>query len=226
MQRRRTPALAAVTSLAAVLVPLAHAAGGHHAVDDAALLEPGQCQVEAWFDRENGNARSLLHVGPACRVGAVEFGLNLDRARSAGAAAPTGYGAQLKWARSLHERWSAGLVLALAGQDKSPGYAGSSLVVPITWQATDSVLTHLNVGRDFRHRQPDLNRAGLALEWAPLDAGSIVAERYREGGNNFWRVGARWAVNPSTSIDLSQARGLHGRVPAWWTLGLTWVFER
>ena len=77
--RQRTTLAALTSSLAAV--SSAQAAGGHHAVDDAALLEPGQCQVETWFDHELGGERRLLHVGPGCRVGAVEFGLNFDRAR-------------------------------------------------------------------------------------------------------------------------------------------------
>ena len=43
----------------------AHAAGGHHFVDDAALLEPGQCAVETcqvstahW----PGSSLSLIHI--------------------------------------------------------------------------------------------------------------------------------------------------------------------
>jgi len=216
---------AAIAGLAATVAPV-QAAGGHHTVDDAALLEPGQCQLEVWFEREAGNARSLLHAGPACRAGPVQLGLALDRERSDASPATSSFSAQLKWARPLDERWSVGAVLALAGQDRSPRYVGSTIVIPVTWKATDTLLAHLNVGRDFRHRQRDLNRAGLALEWAPLETGSLVAERYWEGGAHFRRVGARWALTPSTNIDLSQARGLHGSAPAWWTLGLSWTFER
>ncbi|MES1264956.1 MAG: hypothetical protein ABUU24_04795, partial [Variovorax sp.] len=58
--------------------------------------------------------------------------------------------------------------------------------------------------------------AAAQLKWAR----SIV------GGANFWRVGARWYVTPSTTVDLSPARGLNGNAPAWWTLGLTRMFDR
>lgn len=54
----------------------AQAAGGHPAVDDANLLEPGQCKLELWGERESGAARTLVHAGPGCRVGAVELGLS------------------------------------------------------------------------------------------------------------------------------------------------------
>lgn len=53
-------------------VPRARAAGGHHAVDDAAILEPGQCYIETWLGRETRGARRLLHAGPACRVAGVD----------------------------------------------------------------------------------------------------------------------------------------------------------
>lgn len=89
---------------------------------------------------------------------------------------------QLKWARAIGNNWSAGVVLVRAGQDRSPNYLGSTLVVPVTWQASESVLVHLNAGRDLRHGQPDTSHAGVALEWAPQAAWAFVAERFREGG--------------------------------------------
>ncbi len=204
----------------------AQAAGGHHAVDDAALLEPGQCQLETWWDRESGGARTLLHAGSACRTGPVELGLNIDRLRLDGAGTTSIAGAQLKWTRTVRDGWSAGFVLGVAAQDHSPRYLGSTLVVPISWQATETLLTHVNLGRDFRQGQFDTHRAGLALEWSPLTAWSFVAERFRESGANFWRAGARWSLTPSMNLDLSRARALDASAPAWWTFGLTWGFDR
>ena len=204
----------------------AEAAGGHHAVDDATLLEPGQCQLETWLDRESGDARSLLHTGLACRIGAVELGLNLDHVRPSGAGATTGLSMQAKWARALDDRWSAGVVLVLAAQDRAPSYLGSTFVVPVTWQASETLLAHLNLSQDFLPGQRDRRHADFALEWSPLDTASFVAERYSEGGADFWRVGGRWAMTSSTNLDLSRARGLHGNTGVRWTLGLTWVFDR
>ena len=90
-----------------------HAAGGHHSVDDAAILDAGQCQVETWTDQHANNAQDLLHVGPACRVGMVEIGLNLEREHGSEGrtvrASP-----QVKWAFAIGDSLSAG-VLATAG---------------------------------------------------------------------------------------------------------------
>jgi hypothetical protein len=83
---------------------------------------------------------------------------------------------------------------------------------------------HGNVGRDFQRAQPDSSRAGIAVEWTASAAWSLVAERFGEGGSDFWRAGARWNITPSASVDFSRARALGGA--AWWTLGFSWVFER
>lgn len=224
-KRRLRRASALPAALLACSLP-ARAAGGHHAVDDAAILDPGQCQVETWADREAGGARTLLHAGPACRVGQVELSLNLDRTRLSGTTTTTAAGPQLKWATALDERFSLGLVLSTTWQDRRPHRAGSTLVVPLTWQAAETLQVHVNAGRDFRRHEADSGRAGAALEWAPWPAWSFVAERFRESGADYWRVGARRMLTPDLNVDLSRARGLDGAAPAWWTAGLTWAFDR
>jgi len=203
-----------------------HAAGGHHAVDDAALLEPGRCQIETWHDHGLGTGRSLLHLGPACRVGAVELGVDVNRVRAAGSGTTTVTGAQVKWARAINADWSAGVVFGVAGHDGAPQFLGSALVVPVTWKASETLLAHANIGRDFRHGQSDSRRTGIALEWTALATASFVAERFDEGGASFWRAGARWAITPALDFDISRASGLGHAGSAWWTVGLTWVFSR
>lgn len=209
----------------ACAVSLARAAGGHYAVDDAALLEPRQCQLETWFDREAGDARRLLHVGPSCRVGAVEVGLNLDRVRLGDSSMTTVMGPQLKWAGAVTEQLSIGVAAAANWQSHAPRYLGSTLVVPVSLQLSDQWLAHINVGRDFRARQSDSSRAGAALEWSPNTTWSVIGERFRDGGANHWRLGGRWSVTPSMSLDLSRAQGLGSKPPPWWTLGLNVVID-
>ena len=202
------------------------AAGGHHAVDDAAILDPGQCQLEVWNDREEGGLRSVFHTGPACRVGPVELGLNLDRSRTDTGGSIVSGGPQLKWAMPLSEHWSTGVVVAATWKSRAPRYVGSSLVVPLTWQASDTLALHANLGRDFRHGERDSFHGGVAAEWSPTQALSFVAERWREGSVHYWRTGLRWTLSPAFNIDLSQARGLHGSARPWWSLGMTWVVDR
>jgi len=205
-----------------------HAAGGHHAVDDAAILAPGQCEVEVWADRERHGARALGHVGPACRLGPVEIGLNLDRTHTTGAGSTTFGGPQVKWAHAVTDSLSIGALYGTSWRDRTPGTRSSLLLFPVSWQARDTIAVHLNVGKDFQRGggAPDTPRSGAAVEWAASSTWSFVGERFRESETNLWRIGARYAVNETTTLDLSQARGLQGSVPPWWTLGVTWSFAR
>lgn len=205
---------------------LAQAAGGHHAVEDAVILEPGQCQVESWHEREYGGTRRLVHLGPACRVGAVQFGLNVDRTSLASEPSSIACSPQLKWAGRLSDDVSVGVLLSAAWQDGHPRYTGSTLGVPLTWQVGNGWLLHLNGGRDIRRAGDDTSRWGVALEWAPMRHWAFVAEHYRESGIRFLRVASRWSLGEAVSIDLSHAQVADGGVPGWWTLGVNWVFDR
>lgn len=202
-----------------------HAMGGHFWVDDAVLLDPGQCQLETWAEREQGGARTLVHVGPGCRVGPVELGVSWERSHRAGEDSGRTVAPQLKWAHPLDDRWSVGLVLTGLWQTGS-GYQGSTVLVPLTWHAGDKLQVHLNLGRDVGPGAVGRSRGGAALEWAPSPKLSLIAERFRENDAQSWRVGTRWSVQPDWSIDLSRATPLHGPTPAWWTLGLNLSFGR
>lgn len=206
----------------------AWAAGGHYAVDDAALPEPGQCQLETWVDRHNQAARTLMHLGSTCRLGAVEWGLNLDSTQAPDAdGTTTVVGPQIKWAHALTETLSAGVVLGAGWQDRSPGLVAVTLVFPLSWQASETVAFHTNVGRDFRNgAEPDTSRLGVAVEWTPVPAWSFVAERFRESDVDLWRAGARYVLGPRATVDVSRAKGLQGSESAWWTVGLTWFIRR
>ena len=202
------------------------AAGGHHAIDDAVLVEPGRCQVETWVERGSSGQRRLVHIGPACRLGWVEAALNLDHGHIEAGADVTAYGPQLKWARAWGERTSVGAVWSATWQDHSPRLLGHTIVLPLTWQAGDSLVVHLNAGRDFVSGAPDATRAGAALEWTPSAAWSFVGEQFRTGGRDHWRAGARYTFDFALSVDFSHARTFGDATSAWWAVGLTWLFDR
>jgi hypothetical protein len=213
-------AAAVLLSWACLLAP-AWAAGGHHAVDDATILEPGQCDLETWVDRESGGPRKLVHLGPACRIGAIEVGLNFDHSRPG---ADIAGGAQIKWAMPLTGQISVGVLAAANWSNLLSHYGFTSIVLPLSWQASEEWLFHVNLGRDFRAGTSDVSRAGVAAEWSPNASWTAVAERWREGGFNYERLGGRWNVTPAWSVDLSKARSTSGVPPSWWTLGVTVVF--
>lgn len=201
------------------------AAGGHHSVDDAAILEPGQCELESWLVR-GGGAR-LLHAGAGCRVGPVEIGVAGEHARQSGTPSQTGWGMEVKWATEVADKVSVGLALAPAwAAHARPRFQGYSLVGLATWSATDDLALHLNLGRDFVHRGADDNRWGLSAEFSPAKNWSLVGERYREAGAHYARAGVRWAGGEQWSLDLSRSLLLSGPGVSTWTLGATWLLER
>ncbi len=203
----------------------AQAAGGHHSVDDAAILDAGQCESEAWFGRATGNER-LLHAGLGCRVGPVELGLASEHTRASGASA-TGWGLEVKWAMPVADGWSVGVAVAPVWQAHvRPRYQGTGVTGLVTWSASEQLALHANLGRDLVHAGPDETRWGVAAEWTSSAGWSAVAERYRESASHFVRVGARWSLGEQWSMDLSRAQRLSGAAPSQWTLGVTWLIEK
>lgn len=202
----------------------ASAAGGHHAVDDAEILEAGRCKVDGWFTQARGER--LRHAGTDCRVGPVELGLSAEYLRD-GKASETSYGLEVKWAREWLPGLSAGVSLDAGWQARArPRYRATTLVGLLTWAPQDDVALHLNLGREFGHHAPDENRWGVAAEWTARPGWTLVAERYQEQGTQFARAGVRWAINDAWGVDLSRAQRLAGPAPSNWTVGLSWQFDR
>jgi len=200
----------------------AWAAGGHHAVDDAAILEDGQCELESWFARSRGGER-LLHGGAGCRVGPVELGVAGEYARLAGNS-QTGWGVQAKWATELADGLSIGLSLSHGWQARvRPRYQGTTAAALLTWTPRETVALHLNLGRDLVHQGRDLNRSGVAAEWTPRAGWTLLAERYAESAGQFIRAGLRWTATENFSVDLSRSQRLSGAGESAWTFGATWL---
>jgi hypothetical protein len=155
----------------------------------------------------------------------MELGLNLDAIRNDIGVRTHVAGAQAKWARPLTATVSIGAEVAAAWQDRSPHRVGTSVLIPLTWQASDTLQVHVNAGRDFLQNAPDADHGGIAAEWSPSEAWSFVAERFRELHVDRWRLGVRRTLNANLSVDLSRAQGL-GKAPSSWTAGIGWVFDR
>jgi hypothetical protein len=216
---RRLAALAAMATATA-----AWGAGGHHAVDDAAILDEGACKVESWIAR--GGGERLLHAGAGCRLGPVELSAGADYARAGGSSA-TGYGLAAKWASELAPGVAVGVLLAPGWQARvRPRYQGSTVLALATWAPRDDLSLHFNLGRDFLHRADDEARYGASVEWAPQADWTLVLERFRAEQTHFVRAGVRWAFREGWSIDLSRAQRLSGPGASDWTLGATWEFPR
>jgi hypothetical protein len=220
LRRSASRGRARVLASAWLLAANAWAAGGHHAVDDAALLPPGACEQESWFTRVQGGGQ-LLHAGAGCRVGPVELAAAAEHARGAGPG-ETAWNLEAKWAHELVEGFSVGLDLQPVWQaHQRPRRAATQFAALASWTPRPDLALHLNLGREFVRRGADLPRHGIAAEWSPRPRWSLVGERYLEQRTQFARAGLRWAAGPSWSVDLSHAVRLSGPAPSTWTVGLS-----
>lgn len=200
------------------------AAGGHHGVDDASILDPGQCQFEVWA--EHSSAYRLTHAGPACRVGPVEAGIGMDRRTDSGSASTsTLWSPQIKWATPLGDELAVGAVWTLTWQSPAPRQTTHALLLPVSWQPRPSLAFHLNVGRDFPKDGNSVTRRGAAVEWQPHPRWQGLAEWLDDGLRANRRLGLRFSVNNKMSLDLAQARWMDPPHNPWWTLGLNWTFQ-
>ncbi|MBC5764056.1 hypothetical protein [Ramlibacter albus] len=210
--------LAAALALAACN---AMAAGGHHAVDDAAILEPAQCELETWVMRTRSGER-LLHAGPGCRVGPVELSATLDRERADGAWAGA-HSVQVKSVVALTREWTVG---ASATPFWRPaGERGTGVLLLATW-VRGAWTAHFNIGHDFIRGSGGTPRSGASVEYAFDTRWSAVGERYVESRGHYARAGMRWQVTPTWNLDLSHAALLRGSGASSWTFGSTWQFDR
>jgi hypothetical protein len=184
----------------------AHAAGGHFDVDDATVLDPGRCQVEAWGVRVPASSSRLAHLGPGCRVGPVEAGVNIDHSRVAGDGR-TLLGPQLKWVVDpLVDKLSAGLAWSAAFDLTNRGRPAQTLYVPATWWFAEKFWLHANLGLDRSADGTRWRRQGVSGEWAVSDRFSVIAERVKIVGDWTSRLGGRVNLTDTLSIDLSAAR--------------------
>ncbi|WP_235505105.1 hypothetical protein [Variovorax sp. Root318D1] len=205
----RPPRAAWLLAGACSLASTGAQAAGHFDIDDAGTLDPGQCQYEAWWGRTGPEPVNGLHIGPSCRVGPVELGLNLDRFSAAGMHSVVA-GPQVKWnffGAAADAPWSAALSAGALFDVTRGGRAGGQFVLPVTWRPTDSLQIHANVGADWAPgigaRTP---RGGLAAEWAIDDKVSLIAERSRASGVWTSRIGGRFSLTPLISVDISASR--------------------
>lgn len=218
---------AAAVALAGLLLAAgtARAAGGHHAVDDAALLEPGQCELEGWAIRPQGGGRTW-HAGAGCRVGPVELGLAAEHER-AGGTSTTSWLPSLKWATPLGDHLSVGASLGPVWQARAkPRYQGTAAIGLLTWSVHERLALHLNAGRALAHRGPDERLLGVSAEWTSPAGWSAVIERDIAGDAHHLRAGLRFAVAEQWSVDFSRVQRVSGPGASGWTFGVTRLLQR
>lgn len=207
---------------------LAHAAGGHHAVDDATILEPGRCHVESWHARDRGAGTRLWQLGPACHIGGIEWALGMASERAADDQARV-LSPQAKWATDTPLPGLAlGVAIGIDVDARNARRNGRFVHLPATYALeTTHTLLHGNLGRRLERGGGSHALWGLAVEQTIAGPLSAVVERFRDAPlGRATQLGLRWEVRTDAlSIDLGHARGSGGDARRSWTLGVTVEFD-
>ena len=210
-------------------------AGRPMATDDAAVLEPGACQVEAWTERRRDERAYWLN--PGCNPwGNTDFSLGVGRARSDEAGSATLTAWQIKHLLRPVQNGAFGLALAVGAErnrrvhNRALGdlaYKGI-VTVPLL---DDDWLMHANLGA-VRERAEGLRRTrstwALALDRAVAPHTRVSAETFGVGEDRAqWQLGARHELLPGwlqidASVGSPWSRWSSGRVV---TVGLVIVTD-
>ncbi|QBE66961.1 hypothetical protein [Pseudoduganella lutea] len=210
-----------------LLLPIAAQAGRPLVTDDASVLAPGDCQVEASASRGPGQR----WLAPACNVAQHwEVGIGAGNVRSGGEFhRAIVIGAKTVLRPLSEDGFGVGAAVSeqrIAGPDTSRDQTVNLIAsVPLASWAT----AHVNAGA-IRHGMSH-QRAGIwaaALE-TTRGRGGLTFEVFGErGASRGWQAGARWTVVQDV-LDLDAGYGeLHdcdGR-RRFATVGLTYVFQR
>lgn len=206
-------------------------AGRPLGTDDAGTAGANMCQVEGWLARESANSTRTLVLAPACGLGdAVEIGFELARTVPDNDTRFEG-GLSVKW---VDPAWKAGALNwgvkawhGTAHSRQAPTWSAttSGVMGLMTWQVSDGVVVHGNLG--FEKDHPSHNTeplANLAVSWSPAPSVSLVAEmmavRHQPTQLN---VGARWWLLPErVALDVTTGRSTGTNSTRTTTIGLGW----
>ncbi|OYU09327.1 MAG: hypothetical protein CFE47_02975 [Pseudomonas sp. PGPPP1] len=220
--------------LVTALLSKAYAAGGAYVVDDGAVNDPGECNVDAWYtaNRHQGNINSQT-LNPACTFSAlpsVQWSAALSRASNAGDA-ETQVSPQIK--AQVWSQQDFGLQLALSATshfalDREHAFDGADFNVPLTWQPVEALRLNFNGGWTHAYNGGEQNHRltwGTGFEYQLIDALTLIGERYgQEGGDQAWQAGPRLHVGKFVDVDLVVGQSLSGDRKQWLTTGATLRF--
>lgn len=204
-----TTPLAALTASVLALPLISHGSGGHFAVDDAALTDPGRCQIEAWYarsDRDNDEMTIL----PACNPsGNLEVTLGISRVQEAQQRdSITELALKTQLLPLARDRIEVAVSVAGFRSHDASKFIGGEALVPVTVQLSERLMSHINVGWGWQRGDDDAALLGLAFDYALHEQVSVIAEGYgTHRGESRYGAGFRFAPVDGLDIDFAVDAG-------------------
>jgi hypothetical protein len=197
----RVVAARIVAALCAAAHPALHA-GQPLVTDDAAVVAPHTCQLEAWAHSSSDGHEYWAQ--PACNfTGNLE--LAVGGARTYPFGSPQSTDIQLQAKTVLFPRgegeWSLGAVAAATRDTGAPhgrtALQSSNLTGLASWYPREDLEVDLNLGLAYSFGSGSFAVAGAAIQYAPIDALQLLGEIFRdEPGRAKFQVGLRGIAVP------------------------------
>lgn len=204
-------------------------ADGQYRVDDAAMIERDQCEVNIWHSNVRGGGNTSFGE-LACRMEwPLEAGVVVGRERD-GSHRDTLVELFAKTAFVDIEQDGYGVALQVAGEysDDSRRVELYEVKLPMTAELADGgLMLHSNIGleRDRRAEERNAVTWGLGSEMKLARNVWMVAEVSgddREAGDPFVQAGPRLGLwDGRLQLDLSYGRETSGEKEEIWSVGLT-----
>ncbi|KQV90915.1 hypothetical protein ASD15_02325 [Massilia sp. Root351] len=188
-------------------------AGRPMAADDAAILDPRQCQLETWT--QHSRAQDEYWAVPACNFGGGwELAAGAGRTRDLQDSAAMSLAllqAKTMLRAPQDDGWGLGLVLADQFRAGSGGRGDLSLNLPLSVElAGQRAMLHANLGWLRQRGRQDQPSPGVQRSWAlglELAAGeraALTLEAYgRQRAGSYVQLGARYSLVPGRAdIDI------------------------
>lgn len=208
----------------------AWAAGGHYPVDDAAITDPGDIQIETWLTRVDGANREFgllpAWTPPGTRL---ELTAGYYRLRANGEHFNR-FEPAAKWLFAPLEPGRVGAAASFTAGYQDGEWSDWLLNLPISYALSDHPLTlHVNAGwlRDRTEDNRDRVFWGVGFEWQTSDWLDIIGQLYREGADEDpeARLGLRFGLGgPWDHFDITAGRVLCNRNDWFGTVGLALAF--
>jgi hypothetical protein len=202
----------------------AHAAGGHHLVDDANMLDRGQCHVETWGEVYQRGGE-LFHVAPGCRAGFTELSLAFEY-DNVDFEPIKSLEPQIKTVLNPDDDVRVAFVFNSA-IETGGRHGESNIYIPLTVDKIDGIEIHANLGYSWERGEHSSLIWGFAAEPAITQRLHAIGEIAQLADKQrIIQLGLRYYLIPELlNFDLSIARRLNRERDNYLTAGITWTFD-
>ncbi|EPH0303894.1 hypothetical protein MMK89_005055 [Pseudomonas aeruginosa] len=225
-------ALACVLLLA--LLSEARAAGGAYRVDDGEIDPVGECNLDAWHQRERHHGNRYQSVlSPACTFSAlpsVQLGAALVREGDAGDR-HSRLSPELKTPLLARDDLGLALAFALSADlylDRRHAFEGAGFNLPLSYQPFEALRLNAGVGLGHAYAEGERRHRwnwGVGMEYRVGQPLTLIAERFGESaGDSGWQAGPRLHLGERLDLDLLVGGHLRGERERWLVSGATLRF--